>query len=114
MNPTLLYATAAATLILSTARLTRLLVHDKWPPAVTVRVWWMNATNHGPWADLVTCPFCVTPYLTAGILTWGLAVGVPDGDAAAWSAAWWWWLFNGWLALSYLAAMVVVRDEPAE
>jgi hypothetical protein len=27
--------------------------------------------------------------------------------------AWAWWLFWGWLALSYVAAMVIERDQPA-
>jgi hypothetical protein len=29
-----------------------------------------------------------------------------------WSWGGWWWLVNVWAAVSYVAAMIVVRDEP--
>lgn len=90
--------------VLGTARLTRLLTHDSYPPSEWVRVGWMNLTRHGQWSTLVTCPFCAAPYIVAASMAWGLLTDLH----------WSWWLFHGWLAASYAASMVVLRDEPPE
>jgi hypothetical protein len=86
--------------VVSVARLTRLLTQDTYPPAAWVRAKWSALTNDGPWSDLVTCPYCAAPYITAAVLAWGL---LSDFHVS-------WWIVNGWLAASYAAAMVVVRD----
>lgn len=86
--------------VLSTARLTRLLTQDTYPPVAWVRAQWGRITNDGPWYDLVTCPYCAAPYFAAAVLAWGL---LTDFQTA-------WWVVNGWLAASYLAAMIVARD----
>lgn len=88
--------------VLSVARLTRLITQDTYPPVAAIRSWWEKVTKDGPWADLATCPFCAAPYIAAVVLAWGL---LTDLQVA-------WWVVNGWLAASYLAAMVVVRDTP--
>ena len=86
--------------VLSTARLTRLVTQDVYPPAAWFRNRWRAWTRDGDWSELVTCPFCAAPYLAAGVLAWGLLSG----------PHWTWWAFNGWLALSYLASMIVAQD----
>lgn len=113
---------AVVTGTLGVARATRLTTSDAYPPARAVRLWWINATEvrgHGTWregwAPLATCPFCFAPYAAAVNLTWALWSGAPfDGTALAdwhgWASVW--WAVNVWAAVSYLAAMVVVRDEP--
>jgi hypothetical protein len=101
--------------VVSTARLTRLLLHDAWPPARAFRhFWWNRTAGRGGWRagwgvlfvgeepDDPGCPFCLAPWLGLVVLLWGYWSG-PDL---------WWWLFNGWLAGSYVAPMVVLRDEP--
>lgn len=93
---------AAVVAVLSVARLTRLITSDTYPPAAWVRDRWARLTHDGPWSELVTCPFCAAPYIAAAVLAWGVLSG----------PHWTWWAFNGWLALSYLASMVVVRDTP--
>jgi len=95
---------AVATGIVSVARLTRLGTHDKFPPAVWLRLRYMNLTRNGEWSALAECPFCLAPWLMLGVGLWGYLSG-PDL---------WWWLFNGWLAASYVASMVVLRDEPPD
>ena len=89
--------------VVSIARLTRLWTQDAWPPMVKVRTWWITVTAdkgwHG-WEDLVTCPFCAAPWITLVIGSWGWFTGF----------AWPWWAFNIWMAASYLAPMLVVRD----
>lgn len=109
---------------ITVARLTRLVVHDAYPPAKAVRGWWVRKTSRtavvdgqevqtdGPWTPLAECPFCSAPYLALAAVAWA-AVVLPGGDPFdAWSASWWWWLANLWGAVSYLAAMIEVRDEP--
>lgn len=90
--------------IFGTGRLTRLLVHDDFPPSVWVRTRWDGLTREGPWSALVHCGFCAAPWIMAATLAWGLAT----------SFHWTWWGFYGWLALSYLASIVVAWDQPPD
>ena len=111
-----LTVTVLAALIgtVAVARATRLATSDAYPPAVWVRRWWFNQTAgkggwREGWAMLISgddgkggCPFCFAPYAAAVNLGW-----------AWWSdLGMWWWLVNVWAAVSYVAAMIVVRDEP--
>lgn len=95
----------AATIVgvMSTARLTRLITTDTWPPVVWLRIKVASfAESRGldEWGDIVTCPYCAAPWLTFPVLAW-----------AIWSDLHWtWWIFNGWLAVAYAAAMIVARD----
>jgi hypothetical protein len=97
------------------ARATRLVTSDAYPPAVWVRRQWVNATGSRhrtqDWAPLAECPFCFAPYAAAVDLTWAVWSGAA-GDPGMWSWGGWWWLVNVWAAVSYVAAMIVVRDEP--
>lgn len=105
--PALLIAAVVGTL--AVARATRLVTADAYPPAEALRVWWSNRTDvhdgwRAGWGPLVTCPFCFAPYAAAVNLAWAYWSGL--GTV--------WWLINVWAAVSYAAAMVVVRDEPPE
>lgn len=95
---------AAVVAVLAVGRATRLVTSDSYPPAEWARAKWINLTRAGVWSELATCPFCAAPYIAAGSLTW------------AWLSDlhWSWWALHLWLALSYAASMVVVRDEPPE
>lgn len=116
--------TAVVVGILSTARATRLLVHDAFPPVNALRRWWFNQTvakGRPGWAPLLTdehggsgCPWCLAPWLTAINLAWALLAEVHTGppDPTLWAFTW--WVLNGWLAASYVVSMIVVRDEPPE
>lgn len=97
-------AVAFALAVIASARFTRLVVFDSWPPIAWLRDRWERVTTPGKWRELFTCPFCFAPYPTLIDLLLG------------WSSdlAWWWWLPNAWFAAAYLAAMIVVRDEPPE
>lgn len=96
-----LYLAAAVVGVLSTARLTRLLTLDSWPPVVWVRIKWQALTDDGPWSDLVTCPYCAAPWFALPVLLWGVLSDLH----------WSWWMFNGWLAAAYLASVFVVRES---
>lgn len=94
--------------VLAVARVVRLIVDDDYPPMVWAR---RKFVEHVPddWSELVECPFCVAPYVTAvaaGLTWWSF-----NGDG---KLDWWWWVPTLWLAVSYLAAMVNTRDVPPE
>lgn len=91
---------ALITAIVGPARLTRVLTYDTFPPAAWIRATWETITKGGEWAKLATCFWCAAPWITLVCIAWGLLS----------SLHWTWWLFWGWLALSYLASMVIARD----
>lgn len=107
LPPVWFWLAAAVVGVFGAARLTRLIVHDTYPPAVAVRQWWTKVTwnkktnDAGRWALLVSCHWCASPYVFALVLI----------SAWATSLHWGWWVFWGWLAGSYAAAIVVERDE---
>lgn len=112
--------------VLATARATRLLAHDDWPPAVALRRWWFNQTvakggKRAGWASLLTndeggsgCPFCLAPWLMLVNLAWAVWARPDLGVLGEFTWSDVWWFANAWFALSYLTSMVVVRDEPPE
>lgn len=95
------WITAVIVGVMSVARTARLITWDALPPAV-----WFRETAEAKmgekWGKLVTCPYCVAPYLTAGMIAWAYLSDLH----------WTWWLANGWWAASYAAAIVVAYDEP--
>lgn len=109
VSDALTYIAAVVVGVLSIARLTRLLTQDSWPPVLYVRQWWDKVTTvkdgpgkgaQGAWYDIVSCPYCAAPWLTIPIFAWALLSDLH----------WSWWIFNGWLAVAYIAAMIVAKD----
>lgn len=111
---TLLAAAIVGTL--AVARAVRLVTSDAYPPAEWVRLrfltWAAQTPRREKWGPLVTCPFCFAPYAAAVNLAWALLAGLEWTGDLSWSSAW--WVVNAWAAVSYVAAMIVVRDEPPE
>ena len=108
---TLLAAFVVGTI--AVARAARLVTADSWPPASWFRMRWLTWTANGgewrrDWTDLFTCPFCFAPYAAAVDLGWAWLAD--PRTTGSWAQTW--WLVNLWAAVSYLAAMIVVRDEP--
>lgn len=85
---------------LSAARITRLITWDKFPPSVWLRDKYRGITHDGPWSVLVECGYCFGLWAGGFVLGWGL---ISEFDR------YWWW-FNGWLAVGYLAAIIMVFD----
>lgn len=103
-NP-VLQAVAVAVLVLGAGRLTRVITWDDYPPSAWLRAKWVDLTHGNGWSKLFLCFWCMSPWISLLALIHGLlSFGRP------WE--WTWWLFWGWLALSYLTAMVIARDEP--
>lgn len=96
---------ATAVYVLGSARITRLFVHDIYPPVAWIRMKWDDLTDGSGWNALFHCHWCFAPYVTvvtAAVFALGLVV--------PW-VAWTWWIGMGILSASYLAAMVVERDS---
>ena len=106
MDPLTILA-AVAVAVLGVYRLARVIIYDTFPPSIWVRIKWDDWTHDSSWNTLLHCPWCLVPWIMLVAIGWfflGLFVAV-------W-IAWAWWIFWGWLALSGLATMVYVRDEP--
>lgn len=88
--------------VLSSARLTRLVVNDTFPPVEWLKFQFIRLVRGSEsWSKLVQCPWCLAPYATAAVLAWAVLSDLH----------WTWWAFNGWLAAAYVASMIVWRDE---
>jgi hypothetical protein len=94
--------------IAGVGRLTRAITYDDFPPSIWWRMRWATWTHDGPWTKLFTCYWCLSPWIMAVAIGWYLL-----GLLVLWIAIAW-WLFWGWLALSYLAAILVNHDEQAD
>lgn len=89
--------------VISTARTARLLIHDQFPPVLWLREKILVKIGpDNPWAMLVSCQFCLMPYLMAGMFGWAWLSGINTA----------WWIINGIWAGSYLGAILVSYDEP--
>ena len=94
--------------VLGSGRLTRAIYYDAFPPSAWLRSKWDLLTEKSDWNLLMHCPWCLTHWVVLGCLAW-FAVG--------WFVAWIglaWWIFYGWFALSYVASMIIVRDDPED
>lgn len=92
---------AIATIVITaSARLTRLLIADKFPPVKWVRDHYENATDGTSWQLLTMCPYCMSFWVTALV--------VASGYFSGWHLVW--WLVCGSLGASYLAAIMVRFD----
>lgn len=89
--------------VLSVARTARLIIFDDLPPMVWLRTRIMaRYAEDSDWSKLWECPFCLTPYLSVGMVVWFWL----GGDH------WTWWVINGTWGGSYLAASYVAYDQP--
>lgn len=91
--------------LLGAARLTRLVVHDTFPPSIYLRIWWDKHTEKSSWNTLLHCHWCFGYWATVFVVgTYFLTFLAP------W-VAWSWWIIFGTLALSYLVSQYVHFDQ---
>lgn len=97
--------------VLSVARTARLVVFDAYPPMVWLRAHWLARFGEEGWAKLLTCQFCMTPYMAAVMALWAWLAWHPEHGS--WGGLHWtWWVVNGVWGLSYPAAILVAYDQP--
>lgn len=94
------WVAVALVVVLSSARLTRLLTVDKFPPTRWLRDTYANITDGSGWQLLFFCGYCMSFWMTVLVLG--------TGYASDWHT--YWWLVNGTLGGSYLAAIVMAHD----
>lgn len=87
--------------ILSVARTIRLIAWDEFPPAAWFRENTL-AKLGDKWGVLVTCGFCLSPYLSVGMFAWAYYSELH----------WTWWVINGIWGGCYLPAIIVSYDQP--
>jgi len=87
--------------VVASARLTRLIVEDEYPPSVWIRIQWDRLTRDGPWSKLAHCGWCASPYVAALVLGLGYFLDWPT----------WWYVVTAWLAASYAAGWINFHDE---
>lgn len=113
VSPEFYWIAVTLVTIVSAARLTRLLVFDKFPPIKWVRDRYEDKTDGSGWQLLALCGYCMSFWVTALVVLTGWVCGVygdepgpnrSDVDTTGW------WLVNGIFAASYLAAVFMAHD----
>lgn len=96
--------------VLGVGRMARLVTHDQFPPSAWLRAFWQDkvTAKRPAWSLLFICFWCLSPWIMLVAIVWFLFTLQYE-----W-VAWAWWFFWGWMALSYVAAMITARDEPGE
>lgn len=89
-----------AVLVFGTARVSRVVAHDDFPPAEWLRIR-AYALLGDRWGKVADCIWCAQPYIVAISLAWGLLSGFH----------WSWWVFWGWMAVSQAGSIVLEYDE---
>lgn len=100
-HSTFIIVLAILVAVFGTARLTRIAVHDDYPPAEWLRARWIALVGDR-WGKLVECIWCGQPYIVAICLAWGYFSDLH----------WTWWAFWSWMAVSQAGSMVLAYDEP--
>lgn len=86
---------------LSAGRITRLIVHDDFPPIVWLRIKWDNKTDGSGWNKLLHCHWCFSMWAVVPIGLWAWLSNLHTS----------WWVFNALMAAAYVAPMIVERDQ---
>jgi hypothetical protein len=113
LSPEFYWVAVALVTVVSVARITRLLVADKFPPIKYLRDIYEERTDGTGWQWLALCGYCVAPWVTLVVLGTGLWAGIYSQytersyDNVGFTI---WWLFNAWWAISYLAAILMSND----
>lgn len=90
----------AVVVVLSSARLTRLVMFDAFPPVKWLRDLYADATDGTGWQLIAFCAYCASFWVTLAV--------VLSGYYSDWHTVW--WIVNGSLGASYLAAITVTFD----
>jgi len=100
MPTSLVVVLAILVTITATARLTRLVVHDDFPPTMWWRDLWDKWTRNSDWNKVMHCGFCFS--------FWAAVFVVGTGLLLSFSVVW--FLIFGTLGASYLAAIIMTSD----
>jgi len=103
------WALAALLCVAASARLTRLLTQDMYPPAMWLRDRWDARTEESDWNLLLHCHWCLAPWVALPLVVASyFALADHRSDFHPWHLL---WGFMAWMAVSYLASWIVNNDE---
>lgn len=94
------WVAAAVLSVVTTARITRLIVWDSYPPSVWFRMKWDEVTKDSKWSELVHCGYCAGMYVAP--------VVVLSGWLSEWHTAW--WVACSCFTAAYLGAVFMAFD----
>lgn len=118
VSPEFYWIAVVLIIITAAARITRLVVADKFPPMKWLRTQYEDAVDGSGWEWLTMCGYCFSFWSTLGVVLWADLAGVFDGSPAfGWTGDLsipWWFIINGTLGASYLAAILMANDGDGE
>lgn len=101
MSDEFYWIAVAAVTVVSSARITRLLTYDQFPPIAWLRDKYGEWTSGSDWQLLGFCAYCMSFWVTLAVVLAGWFSGFHEI----------WWLVNSAFAGSYLAAIFMVNDS---
>lgn len=108
MSTTTSVILAAIVAVWASARLTRLVTFDSFPPIQWIRDQWDARTSESGWNELLHCAYCFGTWAALPIVV--IFAGMLFGWGVFLTLAGVWWVFCSWLAVGYLAGIIVAQD----
>jgi hypothetical protein len=99
---------AVIALVFASARLTRVIVFDDYPPSRWVRNKWDQYTATSGWNELFHCPYCMGVWVALPLVV--LAAGLTLGWGIFGTLVGLFWLVCAWLAVAYLSGIIVATN----
>lgn len=110
MSQEMYWIAVSLVIITASARVTRLITVDMFPPIAALRDTFENSTNGTVWEPLTKCGYCFSFWATSSVVASAAFSGVLTWEPLwAWMEPGWWLLF-GTLGASYLAAIMMAKD----
>lgn len=114
MSTEFYWIAVAVVLIIGSARITRLLTFDHFPPIEKARNAYIDWTDKRAgtrgYGLLAYCPWCASPWITAANVLLGWWAGVFSFSREQSGGFTAWWIVNGIFAVAYLASIFMVND----
>lgn len=104
----LAYIAAGLAVILASARITRNIVFDDFPPTAAIRRWWDSKTADNGWNSLFHCGYCMGFWVSAPFTV--LATGLTVGWGVFETLSGIFWVICAWFAVGYLSGIIVASD----
>jgi hypothetical protein len=99
-----LYIAAFAMVALASARITRNLVYDDFPPTAALRRWWTGRFGEEGWGGLLLCPYCIGFWVALPFTV--LGVGFLFGWETFATLDGLFWTACAWFAVGYLSGII--------
>lgn len=105
---TIYYIGMALAVIFASARITRNIVFDDFPPTAALRAWWDTKTAGNGWNSLLHCGYCAGFWIALPFTV--LGAGLTFGWAIFGTLVGLFWVICAWFAVGYLSGVIVASD----